>query len=268
MALAAAQPVRGACWPGPDRGATARAAIIAAVIPLLLLLVGAVLVATGWLLLRRLGPAARIGRIMASTPMVPVAEARALAEAGRPRYVGVTGRIDAEQEFEDEHHRPLVFRRTRLEARTGAGWSVIEDRREATVFELVDGMDRMGLDTDQLEAGLVVIVRGAEGTAADIPDRVPEAMPPETPIRLRIEQVSSLDHAVAMGVPAVDPQRGPVLMPGLGRPLILTTLDRDEAMRVIAVDHRSTTRLAAVALGAGFVSMAVGLGWSVVGALA
>lgn len=237
-------------------------------IPLLLLLVGAALVAAGWLLLRRLGPAARIGRIMAATPAVPVAQARALAEAGRSRYVAVGGRIDAEEEFEDEHHRPLVFRRTRLEALRGAGWSVIEERREATAFELVDGLDRMPLDIDRLDAGLVVIVRGAEGKAADVPDRVPPDTAASTPIRLRVEQVSSLDHAVAMGVPVLDPERGPLLAPGLGRPLILTTLERDEAMRVLAVDHRSTTRLAAVALGAGFLAMAIGIGWGVFGALA
>ncbi len=237
-------------------------------IPAFLVLAGVALLAAGWLLLRRLGPGARVGRILAATSLVPVAQARQLALSGGPRYVGVSGRIDADEEFEDEHHRPLVFRRTRLETRSSTGWSVIDERRESTAFEIVDGLDRVAIDAGHLDAGLVVIVRESVGTAADVPDRVAPGTPPATPVRLRIEQVSSVDHAVAMGVPIDDPERGATLVPGLGRPLILTTLERDEAMRVLAVDHRSTTRAAAVLLAAGIVSLVGGLGWGVIDALA
>ena len=243
------------------------AAIIPAVIPVLLVLAGLALLGIGWILLRSLGGGARVGRILAATPVVPVARALALAEAGTTRYVAVSGRIDAEEEFEDEHHRPLVFRRTRLETRTGKRWTAIEDGREAVAFEVVDGLDRIAVDADAIDEGLVVVIRESEGTAAEIPDRMPEGTPPGTPVRLRVEQLSSVDHAIACGVPVRDAERGAILRAGLGRPLIVTTLEPDEAMRLLAVGRADTTRLVAALLGIGVVATVVGIGWWVVDAI-
>ncbi len=237
-------------------------------IPTILLLAGVALLVAGWWLLRGLGPRARVGRILATTPMVSIARARELADRGDVRYVGVTGRIDAEEPFEDEHHRPLVYRRSRLETRSGRRWSAVEHHRDLVPFELVDGLDRLAVSAEELDAGLIVVVREAEGTAADVPDRVPSDTPEATPVRLRVEQVSGVEHALAMGVPDIDPDRGAILRPGHGRPLILTTLERSEAMRVLAVDHRGTTRAAAVLLAAGVLAAITGLGWWVIDALA
>lgn len=228
-------------------------------IPPLLVLAGVVALAAGWLVMRRFGGRARIGRILAVTPVVPVAEARAIAERGSQRYVGVLGRIDSEREFEDEHQRPLVLRRTRLETRAGSRWTVIEDVRQVVPFGIAETLATIGVDGEALGDGLVVVSREAEGTAADVPDRVPEATPPATPVRLRIEQVSSVEHALVLGVPMMDSARGPILRPGFGRPLILTTLERDEAMRVLAGGDRRRSFLVATLLGAGMLLVAGGL---------
>ena len=93
------------------------------VIPLVLVVAGGAALAAGWLLLRGLGPGARVGRIIAATRVVPVAQARALAEQGPARYVGVQGRVDAAEPFEDEHGRPLVLPpdAPRAAGRAGAG---------------------------------------------------------------------------------------------------------------------------------------------------
>jgi hypothetical protein len=238
------------------------------VIPALFLLAGVAMLAIGWWLLRRLGQRARVGRILASIPIVPVARARELAEAGTARYVGINGRIDAQDMFEDEHHRPLVYRRSRLEAREGRTWRLLDDRRQLVPFEIVDGLDRIAVDAAALGAGLVVVVREADGTAAEIPDRVPAETPPDTHIRLRVEQVSGVEHAYAVGVPGLDAEHGPILRPGLGRPLILTTLERPEAMRVLAIDHRSTTRISAGLLAGGLVATTIGVAWLVIDAVA
>ena len=95
-------------------------------LPTVLVLVGLALLGIAWILLRSIGDNARVGRILAATPVVPVARAVEIARAGQARYVAVSGRIDAEDEFEDEHHRPLVYRRTRLESRKGKAWTAIE----------------------------------------------------------------------------------------------------------------------------------------------
>ena len=237
-------------------------------IPTLLLLAGFAMLATGWWLLRRLGSRARVGRLLAAVPIVGIGRARELAETGVSRFVGVVGRIDAADMFEDELHRPLVYRRSRLEARTGRSWSLLDDNRQLVPFEIVEGPDRIAIDADTLDAGLIVVVREAAGTAAEVPERVPDGMAADTPIRLRVEQVSGVEHAYALGVPVLDAERGPMLRPGMGRPLVLTTLEREEAMRVIAVDHRSTTRLSALVLAGGLVAVTFALAWWVIDAVA
>ena len=49
--------------------------------------------------------------------------------------------------------------------------------------------------------------REREGTAAEIPARMPDGTPAGTPVRLRVEQLSSVDHAIACGVPVRDAER-------------------------------------------------------------
>jgi hypothetical protein len=232
------------------------------VIPLSLVLVGGLVLAAGWLLMRRLGPGGRVGRILAVTPVVPVAEARELAGRGSRRYVGVLGRIDADEPFEDDAHRPLVLRRTRLELRRRSRWEAFEDDRQVVPFEISEGLDRIAVDGAALDSGLVVVQRESVGTAADIADRVPEGTPPATPARLRIELLSAVDHALVLGVPVLDPERGPVLRPGLGRPLIATNLERDEAIRLVAAGRQGTVRMITILLAGGAVGMLTGLVWA------
>ena len=236
-------------------------------IPLSLVLVGGLVLAAGWLLMRRLGPGGRIGRILAVTPVVPVAEARELAGRGSQRYVGVLGRIDAEEPFEDDAHRPLVLRRTRLELQRGSRWEAFQDERQVVPFEISEGLDTIAVDGAALDHGLVVVQRESVGTAADIADRVPEGTSPATPARLRIEQLSAVDHALVLGVPVLDGERGPVLRAGLGRPLVATNLERDEAIRLLAYGRQGTVRMITVLLAGGAVGILTGLVWAVADAV-
>jgi hypothetical protein len=237
------------------------------VIPQVLIVTGVVALTGGWLALRRLGANARLGRILAATPVIGIAHARALADSGRTRYVAVAGRIEADGEFEDEHQRPLVYRRTRLEAGGTPTWTALEDTREAVPFELSEGVDTIGIETEDLDEGLVVVIREAEGTAGEIPGRVPADLAPDTPVRLRVEQLSSVDHALALGVPMRDAERGVVLRSGIGRPLILTNLERAEALRLLAAGRRGSTLLASALLALGIGLIAVAIAWGLVGAL-
>jgi hypothetical protein len=242
-------------------------AIIAAVIPLFLLVAGGVAVAAGWWLLRSLGPGARVGRILAVTRIVPVAEAIAAAGADQPRYLGVRGRIDSTQDWEDEDHRPLVLRRRRLELEHRGRWTAFEDVREVVPFEVSEGLDRIAVDGDTLDEGLVVVTRESVGVAGDLDDRVPEGTDPTTPARLRMELLTSVDHAIVLGVPVTDPERGPILRPGLGRPLVLTNLEPKEAMRLLAVGRRGTTRAISALLGLGTAAVLAGVAWALVDAV-
>jgi hypothetical protein len=245
-------------------------AIIAAVIPLILVAAGAIAVLVGVAVLRSFGPRYRVGRLLASTPRMSVAAAVDLARAGASRYVRIDGRIDAEDEFEDVHHRPLVFRRTRLEALDRGRWSRFEDSREAVRFEIREGLDAIDVDADALDAGLVVVPRESIGVAGDLGDRAPADRSPETEVRAIVEQVSSVDHAIVLGVPTMragdEGEDAAVLTAGLGRPLVLTTLEPEEAMRVLAGGTRRP-RFAAACLALGAALVGIGLAWAGLSAL-
>lgn len=281
-----------------------RPAIIRAVTPLLIGAVGLLALIGGGLVLRTFGPAYRIGRLLATAPEVSVAEAMELAAAGRRAYVRVAGRIDAEDEFEDADHRPLVFRRVRLEARRGRAWQPFEDHRQAVPFTINEGLDSIGVDVDALGPGLIVVPRESVGRAADLPDRVPASISQDTAVRARIEQISSVEHAIVIGYPVAVEARGsapaaakafgpatapaavadrdaaapasrPSIAPavtarmtaGRGRPLILTVLEPAEAMRILAGGDARRTRLAAGLLGAGGILLFAALAWAGVTAL-
>jgi hypothetical protein len=234
--------------------------------PLVPLVAGFVAFVAGVAVLRTYGPNYRIGRLLATTPEVAVGEARAMA-SGHVRYVRIAGRIDAEDEFEDEAHRPLVFRRTRLQLRREGRWVSFEDRRERVRFEVRDGLEAIAVDDTALDTGLVVVPRESVGTAADVADRVPAGTPGETPVRLRVDQVSSVEHAIVLGVPVLDPTGEPHLSAGLGRPLILTTLEPDEAMRVLAEGGRRRILVATLCLAGGMGLVTIALVLAVVGAV-
>jgi hypothetical protein len=236
------------------------------VTPLLLVAAGLLAFVAAFLVLRTLGPRYRVGRLLATTPKVTVEQALLLAHQGRDRYVRVDGRIDASEEFEDHDHRPLVFRRTRLEARHARGWEAFEDSREQVRFGISEGLADIAVDAAALDAGLVVVARESTGVAADLADRVPAGIPAATPVRARIEQLSSVEHAVVLGVP-VSNGEGPRLTAGLGRPLILTTLELPEAMRVLAGGRTTRPRIAAALVGGGALLVAGGLGWGLLAIL-
>jgi hypothetical protein len=238
------------------------------VTPLIPIVAGLVAVGIGVAILRSLGANYRVGRLLAVTPVVPIAHARELA-SGPPRFVAVRGRIDTEQGFQDDAHRPLVLRRVRFQLADGRAWTTVDEHRQSVDFEVREGLDGIAVDHDAIADGLIVIPRQSVGKAADAPDRVPPGTAPDLPLRLRVEQLSSVEHATVAGVPAIDPVSGVARMTaGLGRPLIVTTLERDEAMRVLAADAPRRPFLAVIALAIGLIAITAGLAWALAGALA
>jgi hypothetical protein len=239
-----------------------------AVTPLVAIVAGLVALAAGTLLLRSYGPRMRVGRLLAVTPTVEISAARAMAVAGDRRYVRVDGRLDADEPFPDEHERPLVFRRRRLEARHDAGWTLLDQQRQTVPVRLREGLDEIGIDVEALDVGLVTLVRESLGTAAEAATALPGGpagrLPGDTPVRLQVEQLSAVEHATVLGVPHREADGTVTMTAGTGRPLVVCTLERDEAMRVIAGGRRARPVAAAVALGGGLLLLAVGLAWALV----
>jgi hypothetical protein len=236
--------------------------------PLLPVLAGLAALGAGAIVLRSFGTGYRVGRLLAGTPLVTFEEVDRLASGGFDRYVRIEGRLDSAEDFPDENARPLVFRRERLEAQRGGRWVTLGEERRLVPFEVRAGLAVVRIDADRLDEGLVVLPRESVGVAGDVPDRVPADLPATTPVRYRVEQVSAVEHASVLGVPRRDGDGTPVIGPGLGRPLILSTVEPVEAMQLLAGGRRGRPLAAMILLVVGLGLLAIGLGWAVFDALA
>ena len=177
--------------------------MIRCVIPIVLAIAGAFALIAAAAILRSFGRGYRVGRLLAVAPRVSVAEAIRIARAGETAYVRVDGRIDSEHEFEDADHRPLVLRRTTLRARHAGGrgsWRTVDVATEQVEFVVREGLEEIGVATDDLGDGLVVVPRERRGVAADLGDGAPAGVQPDSEVTQTVEQVSTVEHATVAGV--------------------------------------------------------------------
>jgi hypothetical protein len=240
------------------------------VIPLVLAVAGALALGIAAAILRSFGPRYRVGRLLAVAPRVSIAEAVRIAESGEAAYVRVDGRIDSDDEFEDADHRPLVLRRTTLRWRPPGGrgsWATLDEATEQVDFVVREGMDEIGVARAELADGLVVVPRVRRGQAGDLGDGAPTSVPADADVTHTVEQVSSVEHATVAGVPRRGPDGKPVIGAGLGRPLLLTTLEQDEALRLLTGGATGRARAAIACLVAGAVLLGGATIWFVLDAL-
>jgi hypothetical protein len=240
-------------------------------VALILALLGAASLAVGAWLLSSTGNAWRVARVLAAARDVPLAEVVAAAGAvgaggsGGRRYLRTHGRVSSAEEFPDETQRPLVFRRTRLQRSDASerDWRTLDEQRLAVPFGIEERGAYLEVDVDALGDGLVVVPREARGLAAEMPPELAAAagapLPGDTPVRVRIDQISAVEHATVAGVVERGPDGSLRITAGMGRPLILTTVEPGAAMRLLASGSRRRVVAAAVSLaaGAGLVAMAV-----------
>lgn len=228
-------------------------------------LVGAALIVIGLLLTRRADVRTRAGQLLAGlSPISPTEALRLAALRGDSApYLAIKGSIDAPEIFEDENHRPLVFRRERVSIADEGSWRVIDVAVRSLPFVISDASSAINVATADLAEGLVVVERRWEGSVAELHAANREYQSPETAAlvaaiavsdpnrsaRVGLEQISNLDRATAAGQ-LVDGE----LRAGVGRPLVVTTLERAEALRLLGGEGRgrlasSTAALALLAIG-------------------
>jgi hypothetical protein len=228
-------------------------------------LIGVALLVIGVLLSRRTDARTRAGQLLAGlSPISPTEALKLAALRGESApYLAIKGSIDAPEIFEDEHHRPLVFRRERISIADEGGWRVIDTAERSLPFVVSDPSNSISIATADLADGLVVVERRWEGSVAELHAAGREYQRPETAAlvaalatsdptrgaRVGLEQVSNLDRATAAGQ-LVDGE----LRAGAGRPLVVTTLERADALRLLGGEARgrlvsSTLALALLAIG-------------------
>ena len=227
--------------------------------------VGAALILFGLLLSRRTDARTRSGQLLAGLSPISPTEALKLAalRGDAAPYLAIKGSIDAPEIFEDENHRPLVYRRERVSIADEGGWRVIDTAERSLPFVVSDPSSSISIATADLADGLVVVERRWEGSVAELHAAGREYQSPETAAlvaalavsdptrgaRVGLEQISNLDRATAAGQ-LIDGE----LRAGAGRPLVVTTLERAEALRLLGTEGRgrlasSTLALALLALG-------------------
>ena len=228
-------------------------------------LIGAALLVIGLLLSRRTDARTRAGQLLAGLSPISPTEALKLAalRGDSAPYLAIKGSIDAPEIFEDEHHRPLVFRRERVSIADEGGWRVIDTAERSLPFVVSDPSNSISIATADLADGLVVVERRWEGSVGELHAAEREYQRPETAAlvaalatsdptrgaRVGLEQISNLDRATAAGQ-LVDGE----LRAGAGRPLVVTTLERADALRLLGGEARgrlvsSTLALALLAIG-------------------
>jgi hypothetical protein len=227
-----------------------------------LLALGAALIALAVWASRRGGTRARAARLMAG--LAPVSPHEALL-AGDGHYLAVQGSIDAAEAFDDENHRPLVYRRERVlvhEGGAGGGqtWRELERVVRSVPFSISDSKSSISIDAAALEDGLVVIERQWEGSLAELAasgrayrDSTTTELvaqlalsAPQLKARVTLEQISTLDRGTVVGLL----RNGTLTAGGAGQPLVLTTLERREALRILGSGSRGTLAISLLALGA------------------
>ena len=244
--------------------------MIPAVAPLLLAAAGVVALGIAAAILRSFGPGYRVGRLLAVAPRVSIAEAVELAEGGMAGYVRIDGRIDSDAEFEDADHRPLVMRRTTIDWRPPDGdgaWTRFDQRLEVVPFVIREGLDDIAVDAGSIADGLVTMPRESAGLASELEEMTAAGIDPKARVRMRVELVSTVEHATVLGVPTRAASGGVVIGPGMGRPLILSTLEGDEAMRMLSGGATGRSRVAVACIAAGAALIAVALLWWIADAL-
>jgi hypothetical protein len=239
------------------------------VAPFLLAAAGLVALAIAGAILRSFGPRYRVGRLLAVAPRISIAEARALAERGERHYVRVDGRLDSEDEFEDADHRPLVLRRTAYEWRPAGGgrWRAFDAQLEVVPFMVREGLDELAVDASTIAEGLIAVPRERVGHASDLEAMTAAGIDPAAEARMEITYISTVDHAAVLGVPTRGADGQVVLGPGLGRPLVISILEDDEAMRVLTGGAMVRSRVAVAAAIAGGILLACSVAWWIVDAV-
>ena len=140
---------------------------------------------------------------------------------------------------------------------------MIDVAERSLPFVISDPSSAIRIATADLTDGLVVVERRWEGSVAELHAAAREYQSPETAAlvaaiaasdpkrgaRVGLEQISNLDRATAAGQ-LIDGE----LRAGAGRPLVVTTLERADALRLLGGEGRgrlasSTVALALLALG-------------------
>jgi hypothetical protein len=240
------------------------------------LAVGAcLLLAGGLLLMRRSGARPTMGRRLAGARQVRVGELLDLAP-GDPlpqRPVRVVGRIRCAEPIITVQDDRLVALHRDVEVATPRGsWRSIERLRETRSFELWDHDGSLEVDPAQAAEPLVVLPHVWSGSVTELDESYAAALArlaaeqgPPIQARASTRMVSIVDRLLLLAAITRGPDGRIALAPPPGG-YVVSTLDLDDAMRLLGGPHRrlmlaatAAVALSVALLGVAAVLMVVGL---------
>jgi hypothetical protein len=229
---------------------------MAPLLPAALLLLAVLAAAGGLVAIRRSGAEQGIARRLAGARQVRLSELFAMRDLPA-RPVRIAGRIRCPDPIVTERGDRLVARHRDVQVQPrGGGWRSIERIRESRGFELWDHGGSLPVDAAQAAEPLVAIPHVWRGTSAELQDRahlsaVDRLGGGPMPARSITRAVSVVERLLVLASVVRDEAGTIWLRPPPGG-YVISTLELDDAMRLLGGPHR---RL----LLAGYALLALGL---------
>jgi hypothetical protein len=225
---------------------------------------GAVLAATSFLVLRAAGAQPSLARRLAGPAEAKVG--RLVRDEALPsRPVRVTGRIRCRDPLEMGGDERLVAFHRDVEVRIGGTWRSIERVRETRSFELWDHDGSLSVDPSRAAEPLIVIPKVWRGDPADLEEphadavaRLAERDGAATEARATTRTISVTDRLLILARARRDGSGRTRLEPPDGG-FLVTNLDLDDAMRLLGGRNRRRVSTAIIGLGVSVALLAVGI---------
>ncbi len=186
-----------------------------------------------------------------------------------PRPVRLTGRVRCADPLVSDNDERLVAWHRDVEVRTRDGWRSIEHRRETRSFELWDHDGALTVDPAQAAEPLIAIPHTWNGSPADLDATYQPAIArleteagPITAARAETRMIGIIDRLLVLARVERD-GAGVRIQPPPGGYLI-STMELDEAMRLLGGPHRRWVPVAVLATLCGGLLTAIGLAATVV----
>jgi hypothetical protein len=229
-------------------------------------LLGVLLAAGGLVGLRLIGAQLKIARRLAGARQLSVADVLALG-SDPPRPVRVSGRVRTPDPINGPDDEPLVaIHRDVAVLQPGSGWRTIERLRLTRSFQLWDHAGSLGVDPAAAAEPLISIPLVWEGSADELGEPYSAAIarlaadgPRPTRARSVTRTIAVADRLLILARPHVEPEGSHSLLPPDGG-YVISSLELDDAMRLLGGQRRAL-------LAAAIVAFALGVGLGVTGAV-
>jgi hypothetical protein len=244
-------------------------------LPAMLLLVGSAVLAAGVLLTRASGGWSSAARRLGAAREAPIGDLVSAAELPS-RPVRVVGRIRCQNPLVSERDDRLVAVHRDVEVQLPDGtWRTIERLRESRGFDLWDHAGTVPIDPARAAEPLVAIPHVWRGSADELTDdryrsaieRLEADLGPISQARSLTRMVSVVERLQVLAQPRRDGAGSLVLEPPRGG-YVISALDLDAAMRLLAGPRRRMLLSGVGLVAAGAMGMLAGLIAAVLGLLA